>query len=45
MRFAASKKGALSFTLNVAVPFPDEKWPFNLTGSVETVGDEIRIEE
>lgn len=45
MRFAASKKGALSFTLNVAVPFPDEKWPFNRTGSVETAGDEIRIEE
>jgi len=45
MRFLASKKGALAFTLNVAVPFPDEKWPFNRTGSVETVGDEIRIEE
>ena len=44
-RFAASKKGALAFTLSVAVPFPDDKWPFNRTGRVTAEGDEIRIEE
>ena len=45
MRFTASKKGALGFTLGVAVPFPDDKWPLNRTGSVRADGDEITIEE
>ena len=45
MRLAASKKGALSFTLDVAVPFPDEKWPFDRTGKVLALGDTILLEE
>lgn len=43
MRFSASQEGALSFTLGVAVPFTDEKWPLNRTGKVESAGDEIRL--
>ena len=45
MRFTASKKGALGFTLGVAVPFLDDEWPLNRTGSVKVDGDEISIEE
>ena len=45
MRFTASRKGMLGFTLGVAVPFPDDKWPLNRTGKGKTDGDEISREE
>ena len=45
MRFTASKKGALSFTLRAQVPFLDAKPPMDRTGKVETSGNEIALFE
>ena len=43
MRFTASKKGALSFTLRAAVPFLDAPPPMDRTGKVEATGNEITL--
>ena len=43
MRFTASKKGALSFTLRAQVPFLDAKPPMDRTGKVEATGNEISL--
>ncbi len=45
MRFTASKKGALSFTLRAQVPFLDAKPPMDRTGKVEATGNEIALSE
>lgn len=45
MRFTASKKGALSFTLRAAVPFLDAPPPMDRTGKVESAGNEISLSE
>ncbi len=43
MRFTASKKGALSFTLRAQVPFLDAPPPMDRTGKVESAGNEISL--
>ena len=43
MRFTASKKGALSFTLRAQVPFLDAPPPTHRTGNVAAAGNEIAL--
>ena len=43
MRFTASKKGALSFTLRAQVPFLDAPPPTHRTGNVAAEGNEIAL--
>ena len=43
MRFTASKKGALSFTLRAQVPYLDAKPTMDRTGDVTAAADEIKL--
>ena len=45
MRFTASKKGALSFTLRAQVPFLNAKPPMDRTGKIESQSGEIVLSE